>query len=231
MQMHFIIISLVLSLKDIKLPTQTFLVKIDIRCIISHSSCSLPPLFSHGLIWYGNGFILSSYTNYIDLGVFDPIFPWQQKYPFKCKLYCKVFRISGWKITPFSIFCFAVAEDVGVPWIWSASTSESKVLQENLRAQQPKTFSENSQFCIVNKKPWASVGESTRFASGWNVHPAKFPLGLILGIWIRGLKIQILPCKWIICHWPSISFTAVIGPHMGLADMQCKVPVTLSIVS
>lgn len=234
MKMHFIILSLMFSLKDIKLPVQTFLVKIDIKSIISHSSYYLPPLFLHGLIWYGNGFIPSSCTIYIDLGILDPVFPWQWKYPFKCKPYCKVFRISGWKITQFSISCLLCCE-------WQKMSGyhghghhqllSPKCFNRIWELSRPKLSLKNSQLCTVNKILELQLGRVIDLLLGENFHPVKCPPGLILWVWIRGLERQILPCKWIIYHWPSSSFTALSGPHMGLADMQCKVLVTLSIFS
>lgn len=116
------------------------------------------------------------HTTDTDLGIFDPIFAWQQKYPFMCKLYCKVFRISGWKITQFSVFCLFCCEWQKMSLYHGYSHRQllsPKCCNRIWDLRSPKLSLKNSQFCIVNKKPWASAGESNRFASGWKFSSCK----------------------------------------------------------
>lgn len=176
--MHFVIISLMFSLKDIKLLAQTFLVKIGIKCIISNSSYYLPPLFLHGLIWYGNGFIPSSYTQLTHNRPWHlpPHFSMTAEIPTHVQTLLQSFRISGWKITQCSIFCLFCCE-------WQKMSVYHKYGHHQLLSpkccnriwdlRSTKLSLKNSQFCIVNKKPWASAGKSNRFASGWKFSSCK----------------------------------------------------------
>lgn len=202
---------LMLSLKDIKIPVQTFLVKIGIQYIISLSNYYLPRLAWSDMVWEGV-YTVFLHTTYIDLGIFDPIFPW--KYPFKCKLHCKVFRIGSWKISQF--WAAEVSDSIAALWAQKFMVTISMVpwCLLPLTAKQTKDWKlslKNSQFCILNKKPWASAGRVIDSLLGENFHPIKCPPGLILWVWIRGLEIQILPCKWIICHWPSITLLLLVS--------------------